>query len=318
MMDNEKKLVTVIIPCYNIEDYVKKCIDSILFQSYKNLEIIIVDDGSTDNTSKIIDSYDDKRIRIIHQENAGLSGARNTGIENAKGEYICFIDGDDFIHENYVKKMMNIAEAENADVVACGFFGVDKNGNVKKNNIVNSQMVMSGLEAMVDYLNTRNIGYSMAWNKLYKTSLFKENKITYPYGRLHEDEHVIYKLYYFSQKIVVIPDHLYFYIKRDDSIMGKKYSAKRLEDALSHIEEVKEFMKMHSLPGYIMEHLIAYEINMKKYLLKLIVNNKIKTARKREIIDFLKTHKKDIYNNRYVSKTTKLVYPFLGIIRSIG
>ena len=119
----DEKLVSVIIPAYNIEDYIGRCLDSIISQTYKNLEIIVVDDGSRDHTGEILDNYakKDRRIKVIHKENGGVSSARNKGIEAAEGDYIGFIDGDDLIESEMYKTLVDLLEEENADIAHCGY-----------------------------------------------------------------------------------------------------------------------------------------------------------------------------------------------------
>ena len=119
----DEKLVSVIIPAYNIEDYIGRCLDSIISQTYKNLEIIVVDDGSRDYTGEILDNYakKDRRIKVIHKENGGVSSARNKGIEAAEGDYIGFIDGDDLIEPEMYKTLVDLLEEENADIAHCGY-----------------------------------------------------------------------------------------------------------------------------------------------------------------------------------------------------
>ena len=191
-MDN---LISVIVPIYNVEKYLDRCIKSIINQSYTNLEIILVNDGSTDKCGEICDKWKekDKRIKVIHKENGGLSDARNAGIEIAKGEYLSFIDSDDYVHKDFIKVL---------------FF----NECIKY-----SRGILEKKESI----------YCVAWNKLYKKEIFKH--IRYPKGKLHEDVAVINKILYYSNKIAITDLRLYFYYNNPNSIMRSTFSIKRLD-----------------------------------------------------------------------------------------
>jgi len=299
--------VTIVVPCYNVDEYIEKCAKSIIAQTYKKLEILFVDDGSVDKTGEILDELNDNRVEVMHINNGGLSNARNIGIEKASGKYICFIDGDDYIEQNYVEKLLTAALKADADIVACGFCDVDESGRIiKKHSKVDGELTLSGRRAVEDYLSTKNTVYSMAWNKIYKTELFKSNDIKYPVGRLHEDEYTTYKLYYYSKKVAFTPEILYCYLQRKGSIMNKKFSIVNLEDVLYQIEDLKIFAKDNNFEQEESRYIEAYEINMKRYMLKLIIKNKIETPRKAELVSFLKANRGSSLKNRYATKMTKL------------
>lgn len=213
-------LISVIIPIYKVEDYLKQCIDSVINQSYKHLEIILVDDGSPDNCGKICDEYanKDKRIKVIYKENGGLSDARNAGINVAKGDYIAFVDSDDWIHQEMCEKLITIAIEEEADIVECKFKSVYKREYMDEDNINQKVKVFNNIEALKNHFYGQDL-YRCVWNKIYKRELF--NNIRFPKGIEAEDLHTTYKLFYKAKKIAFTEYIGYYYYIRKDSIMGK-------------------------------------------------------------------------------------------------
>ena len=191
------ELISVVIPVYNVEKFVKTCLVSVLNQSYKHLDIILVDDGSTDSSGMICDAYAKEfveKIRVIHQDNQGLSGARNAGIKIAKGKFITFVDSDDFMEENMIEHLYQKCIEYDADISICACKRCNKNDTLETVNLIqteNSEYEYSGIEKMGCYLNGKIISPT-AWGKLYKTSLFEE--IFYPIGKYHEDIFTTYKL----------------------------------------------------------------------------------------------------------------------------
>lgn len=212
-------LITVVVPVYNVELYLHQCIESIRNQTYKELEIILVDDGSTDTSGIICDecAKKDERIIVIHKENGGLSDARNTGIKIASGEYICFIDSDDFI-DAYMLENLYLACVQNeAQISICKRRFVYDNERFESINKKYSTKVFSGIEGFKHFLLEDIDGFVVAWNKLYKTNLFYN--IQYPKGIIHEDCFTTYKLLLASKTVVYIEYIGYFYRQRNDSIM---------------------------------------------------------------------------------------------------
>lgn len=223
-------LITVIVPCYNVEIFLPKCVESIIGQSYKNLEIILVDDGSPDKCGQICDDYAsmDSRIRVIHKKNGGLSEARNVGIDNANGDYLIFVDSDDWLHANALEKMLNSSVENKADIVVSNFCFVKQRSNEYINafKIKKDKLVYNEKEALIDLFYQRNMETG-AWGKLYKKELWKD--IRFPIGKLFEDIPTIYKTFFLSKRIVVIPTVLYFYLLRETSIMGTAFSHRKMD-----------------------------------------------------------------------------------------
>ena len=237
-------LISIVVPIYNVEQYLKRCVDTIINQTYKNIEIILVDDGATDNSGKICDEYiqKDNRIKVIHKENGGLSDARNVGLENANGKYIAFIDSDDYISKDFIQKLYKFCIENGCEIAQCSYQRVYDNSSISENT--NAEIVttiMNRNEAILKMFASKNSEYTVAWNKLYKTSLFNSG-IRYPKGMLHEDEATTYKLFYEAKKIVVTNEELYYYLIRENSITNKKYTLKRL-DFIQELEEQLEFFK---------------------------------------------------------------------------
>lgn len=217
----ENLLVSVVVPVYNVEAYLNQCISSICSQSYKNLQIILVDDGSMDSSGKICDerAVCDSRIQVIHKTNGGLSDARNAGIAAAEGKYICFIDSDDYIDTDMIGILLNECEENGSDIAMCEYRDVyDGKWFCAHNDKNQDTCIMSGREAFKQFLLEERRGFVVAWNKLYRVSLFRENNITYPMGMIHEDCYTTYKLYLASAKVSYIDRPLYFYRHREGSI----------------------------------------------------------------------------------------------------
>lgn len=216
------ELISIVVPIYKVEKYINKCIDSIINQTYKNIEIILVDDGSEDVCSEICDEYasKDNRIRVIHKINGGLSSARNIGIDKASGMYIAFVDSDDYISERMIEILYENIKKYNADISICDFEYVNEKGqklDIKYENKI-CKGCINGKEIInKSYLLKNGAYWVVAWNKLYKTELFKG--IRYPEGKIHEDEFIIHKLIYNATKIICDDYKGYYYVQRPGSIM---------------------------------------------------------------------------------------------------
>lgn len=234
-------LISVIVPIYKVEEYLSRCVDSIINQTYKNLEIILVDDGSPDNCPKICDDYAkmDNRIKVIHKENGGLSDARNAGMNVATGEYISFIDSDDWIENSMFEEMLNRMHEDKSDVVSCGVKWVKENGDLIRNVTVNSEIVLNKQDSLKEIINDGLLKQHV-WNKLYKAEIIQE--IPFEKGKYHEDVFWSYLVFSNVEKVSIITESFYCYVQRKESIMGAGYSPKRL-DALDAMLKRCEYMK---------------------------------------------------------------------------
>ncbi len=229
--------ISVIIPVFNVERYLEECINSIIHQTYKNMEIILIDDGSTDRSGSICDDYakKDNRIKVVHQENCGLSRARNVGLEIAKGDYIGFVDSDDYINNDMYEFLLQLAIKTNADIAICGTY--------YKHFIHKCQaeeMVYSSEEAIKIMLSESKFNTS-AWDKLYKVELF--NNIRYPDGKIYEDLDTTYRLFHIANKIVYNSTPKYYYRNNLESIMHRSFNYKNL-DLLDISLEMIQFLKV--------------------------------------------------------------------------
>lgn len=214
-------LVSIIVPAYNVKSYIERCVDSLLDQTYSELEIILVDDGSTDGTGELCDcmAEKDKRIHVIHQNNQGISAARNAGLDLAGGEYIFFVDSDDWIRKNTIETLMRLREEYQADVVCCGIELIYDSGKAEVFTEVGKR-VCNSKEAVLELMTGATI-CSVAWNKLYVAKLWKE--IRFCIGKVHEDEFTIYKVIYQAEKTVYTDEVMYEYFQRVSGTMDQIY-----------------------------------------------------------------------------------------------
>ena len=204
-------LISVIIPVYNVEKYLDRCMETVLNQTYGNMEIILVDDGATDQSGKKCDEYalKDERVKVIHKKNGGLSSARNAALEIATGDYIGFVDSDDYIDEYMFEKMLQYCIDNDCDISVCGHF-TEKNNKISIEEPIIDQLIMytkmDALETLVEDAMMNNY----AWDKLYKAELFKG--VRYPDGRNYEDIATTYLLFDKAERICQIPEYLYYYL----------------------------------------------------------------------------------------------------------
>ena len=240
--------ISIIVPVYKVERYLENCIESIINQTFKDFELILVDDGSPDRCGLICDNYakKDERIKVIHKKNEGLSAARNSGIQIAKGEYIAFVDSDDCINKNMYETLYDTAIENKSDIVVCDYKNIYENNEEYENISEKISLIenLTNMEALNRLYELDGVIYVVAWNKLYKRHLFE--KFKYDKGRLHEDEFIIHKLLYNSKIITYVPLKLYYYTQRNDSITGKKNIKNKL-DVLDAFRERLKFMDKNNL-----------------------------------------------------------------------
>ena len=229
-------LISVIVPIYKVEPYLDRCVRSIVEQTYENLEIILVDDGSPDNCPAICDAWAEKdsRIKVIHKENGGLSDARNAGMEVASGEYIAFVDSDDWISADYIDAMYRAIQNTGAEIAASDViisYGETEPATSAREAAIK---VCSAEDAIGDILQGRGFR-AVAWNKLYRKSLLENEK--YPVGKYHEDEFFTYRILAKAKKLVYVDCALYAYFQRSGSIMNS-VSMKHLDALDAHWERL--------------------------------------------------------------------------------
>ena len=235
--------ITVIVPVYKVEPYLRRCVDSILAQTFTDFELVLVDDGSPDNCGAICDEYagKDTRIHVIHQPNGGLSAARNAGIDwafaNSDSEWLAFVDSDDWVHPKYLELLYKAVRVNGTLISACDFLRVN---NEKPTTVqLNCDTELIDWET---FLLEYNVQAVVAWNKLYAKELFAE--LRYPVGKIHEDEFLTYKLLYHAKRITFFHSKLYYYYQNPDGIMGRAFTLKRL-DIVDAAEERLGFTETH-------------------------------------------------------------------------
>ena len=239
-------LVSVIVPIYKVEPYLYRCIDSIINQTHKNLEIILIDDGSPDNCAQICNEYaaKDNRIIVIHKKNGGLSDARNAGLDICKGDYISFIDSDDWVDEKYIEVLLGLAANKNADIAIAE--NIKTSCQTHKINKDVATKVFTSKEALLNLFCKKNIAFVVSWGKLYKKELFDD--LRFPVGKYHEDEFTTYLLFYKSTSIAYTSQVLYYYFSRETSIMTTQHPYDALEAFEQRYLFFKEKKELELLP----------------------------------------------------------------------
>lgn len=222
--------VTVVVPVYNVEKYIGKCIESIIKQNYKNIEIILVDDGSKDSSGKICDQYaaKDTRIKVIHKENNGVSSARNYGIDNATGEYICFVDGDDYVMNDYIEYMLELIKKENADISICNKMFSNFDNRQTEKEIIKQITAEDATEAILNYKIPIGV-----YSKMFKIDLIKRNKIKF-FEELFMGEGFNFNVlcFQYAKKIIESNKKIYYYRRDNSTSATTKFSITKCENSL--------------------------------------------------------------------------------------
>ena len=306
----QDSLVSVIIPVYNVEDYLDRCVRSILDQTYSNTEILLVDDGSTDNCPEKCDTYAqaDSRVTVIHKPNGGLSDARNTGLEKANGEFIMFLDSDDWVAPDIIETLIALLFEYSADIAECSYANVYARKTKPVTKCTGGVIVVPPVQSL-SYMLQHRVFLPTAWGKLYRTDVMKG--ITFPIDRLHEDEFTVYKYHLNAEKLVYIDRALYYYYQtRTDSIMQQKYRLERLDACDAFRERLYRFWELN---------LTELDTQMSNaYFLVLVENlykcwrNKLKGTRLEEAItnaltDYAEIRRRKIkIEQRYIKALNKL------------
>lgn len=306
-----KKLLSIIVPVYNVEKYIDKCIQSVLYQTYSNWELILINDGSPDNSPKICENYaeQDYRIKVIHKENGGVASARNMGIEIATGDYITFLDSDDYLHPEFINHLLNLAISNNADIVQCGFLkGIDKefpilDSKEKINSVDNYDIFLKGFAKII------------VWGKIYKKYVIEGLPI--PENKLFEDDFITWRWYFNAKKIIVTTRLLYYYTDNNESTMSNYIKKPRLDFMDAYNERINFFKRINekSMEDYSRIHfckalLLTYNNNkLTKDQKILIINNFMKNWMQIKDSKVLKTSLKLLFNIfvLFPSQTTRIV-----------
>lgn len=299
--------ISVVVPVYNVADYLKNCIDSIINQTFEDIEIILVDDGSTDSSGLICDEYKnkDKRIIVIHKENGGLSDARNVGINKAQGEFITFIDSDDSIREDMLENLYYGCLEGDSDMSICGYQKVDEYGNEIEEPLKENK----GVYTSEQFFKKFPLEYSQACSKLYKTKLF--NEIKFPFGKIHEDEFVFHKLVNECKKITMLDEKMYYYLQRQGSITNVNYNVGRLDVIEAYTDRMKLFDKLGYSVGteLLIKNCISFFNNAANNLDMTIQENK---ERFRELQQLFKDEVLKIKCNITIKTKIKLMVFFIS------
>ena len=307
MKKDNGDLISVIVPVYNVETYLRKCIESILKQTHSNLEVILIDDGSEDKCGEICEEYskEDKRIKVIHKVNEGLSEARNTGIVNATGKYITFVDSDDYIDDCYVELLYNALISYNADISIASHRILYKNRCIDKST--NEEFCADSKLILEKILYDDGIDIS-TWGKLYKIELF--NDIRFPKGRFYEDSATTYKLIDISSNIAVYSKAVYNYVMRKDSISKNEFSKKKL-DLITSTKEMTDFVRNK----YPYLNNACNRRLMYAYLSTLTQLAQCKKANKqieKELLDYIRKNRNVVLKDKRIPKRDRI-----GIYTSI-
>ena len=248
-------LVSIIVPIYNSANYLPKCLDSLINQTYTNIQIVLVNDGSTDNSDSVCKQYvsSDCRITYIDKENGGVSDARNYGLDNSKGEIIAFVDPDDWIELHTIEQTVKVMQVDNSDIVTFGVNYVNEDGELIRKVTAKQNECLGTEESMKEFLNYNKIKQQV-WDKIYKKSIIKE--IRFEKGRAIEDVFWVHKIIGEAKKVSVIASAYYYYLQRSDSVMGKGYSKKWL-DILDALRQRCDYIQ-DRFPGLYNEALRLY------------------------------------------------------------
>ena len=286
--------ISVIVPVYNVEQYLEECIESLINQTMQDIEIILIDDGSSDNCGLICDCFEKKysNITAIHQKNGGLSYARNQGLSIAKGEYISFIDSDDFINVRMLEVLYNACITNHTKMSACNYFYI-KDNNVQYETETNKVFKLSSVELMKNIFSPGNGIGVFAWNKLYHRSLLEEKP--FPEGKLYEDMGSIYKMIFAAEYISFVDSGLYYYRKfRKGAITTYAYSEKEF-DRIGFIDEMTEFIRKNAPEIYMDSINYKYEIVYLPVLNNMILSNVYDSKM------YKKVRNEIIKNRRYIA-----------------
>ena len=274
------EIVSVVVPVYNVKKYLKRCLDTVVNQTYKKLDIIVIDDGSTDGSGNLCDEIgsSDDRIRVIHQENKGLSAARNKGIDISKGNYICFVDSDDYLSLDYVNVLLKTALNTNSDIVVCDFERGEADNYTfeRQQDGINIETFNSDRALEIWHGKYKDVE-TISWNKIYKKSIF-ENGLRYPDGMYFEDVPTIHRQVKEAKRISYISNKLYYYYQRKSSIMHA-YSDKKIIHNLHNQEERLKWFEKEKLEAayvrllskcmkyYMVSYLMAEDKKLKNEIL---------------------------------------------------
>jgi glycosyltransferase involved in cell wall biosynthesis len=281
--------ISVIVPIYKVEKYLDRCIESIASQTYKNLEIILVDDGSPDNCPQICDKWagKDSRIKVIHKQNGGVSSARNAGLDVATGDFVAFVDSDDYVEKGYIQTMYSKQKAYKVDFVCCSVNDVyEDTGKIEQNVPVSEDVVISDAHIFDSYYANYSKILIVPWNKLYKKEIFKN--IRFRENMVYEDTEIILRILHSVSSIAIIPNILYNYLKTSTSCIGGGINRLKIDSTIKLFETRVEFIQHNNLNNYLSQELI-FQFNNYGWIYRQTDDKGLRKILKE---DFLKKYKK--------------------------
>ena len=308
--------VSVIVPVYNVEKYLKKCLDSLVNQTLNDIEIIIVNDGSPDNSKKIIKEYKKKYpsiIKVLDQTNQGLSDARNNALSLTTSKYIMYVDSDDYVATDMVEKMYNKIVKDNADVVICGNNVVDENYNLILSTYPSNNNYSNDIEKII-------FGNMCAWNKIYKKSLLVNNNLKFRSKVWYEDLDYSYKVFAKAEKTTFLEENLYNYLLRSNSIMNSQKANRNLEilQALNEIIKYSKSNKIYKKNYSIMEYLCIFHVYISAItrVINMNVDKKLKLDLINKFIKYTKSNFPNYKKNKYIKKMSinkKIIFRLINL-----
>ncbi|PMC81597.1 glycosyl transferase family 2 [Anaerococcus hydrogenalis] len=307
-----KDKISVIVPIYKVEKYLDRCVKSLINQTYKNVEIILVDDGSPDNCPEMCDDYaiKDSRIKVIHKENGGLSDARNVGIEKSTGSYIAFVDSDDWVKKIFIEELYNNIKKENADISIIGYTLIWDSGKKITYGDNNDYFVYNQEDAIKELLKQKKF-QCMVCQKMYKREIF--NEIKFPVGEIYEDVAVSLPTFLKANKVVFSGKPMYFYYQREDSIVNEKFN----ENKLFFLDCCKEIIDYSNNHNKIFDK-EAYNFYLRALLMLVLQLYSDVRTRNSEICKQLekevRKNKKHIFVNPYIDFKKRIAL-FMILVR---
>ena len=309
-------LISIIVPVYNVKQYLDKCMISILGQSYRKLEIILVDDGSTDGSGEIADKYKKKykNVRVIHKANGGLSSARNEGIRHSSGEWLVFIDSDDYVDSDFVKDLYELTQGKDVDIATCSFESFSDDDSILKRPPSWPTVNLTGREAINDAFKNKRPAYICL--SMFRADFFRKDGVEFPDGREYEDVATRIRLLFFARKVAFTNKKNYKYLIRGTSITGKKFSKTRYRDFLFALDSVKEFLARQGAENDF-EYLRYFEFYSLFTLLNYIARESEVHSDTKKCWDEIRRKLKTMYVKvKFPSLKTRMLYTTLLFLTS--
>lgn len=298
-----RDLISIVVPVYNAEKYLAKCLESLISQTYKNIEILLIDDGSKDESEKICQTYQAKDARIIikKQKNAGASAARNSGIDLAKGKYILFVDADDYVSDDYVEYLYGLIKSSHTDIAICSPLVIYNEKIPRKLKSSKATKVLSQYEVLEKALSTE-IYFIAPWGKIFPKKLFEN--VRFPEKETYEDLATLYKLYLQCEKICCSDEKKYYYCIRENSLTTQNFSEKHFYRVLHADQMANDIVAKY--PDLYMAGIARKTHDRLATLFRLISSEQKYPKEEMEIKKFLKENQKVIFHNKYVNIKDKL------------